>query len=90
MIAGNASGVTTAPPPCWWGCRDRPRYGAKPVARIVAGAVAGVPPRVMGLGPVPRCKRCWKRAGLELKDLDLTLNAKPSPSRSWAACSNWD
>ena len=43
------------------------KYGVKPLGRIVTGAAAGVPPRVMGLGPVPSTKKCLERAGLSLR-----------------------
>jgi 3-oxoadipyl-CoA thiolase len=43
----------------------------KPLARIVASAAAGVPPRVMGYGPVPATKKVLQRAGLQIKDIGL-------------------
>jgi len=43
----------------------------KPLVRVVAAAVAGVDPCVMGTGPVPATKKALQRAGLELKDIDL-------------------
>ena len=59
-------------PPRW---SSAPRGGrasrVKPLARIVAAAVAGVEPRVMGLGPVPASKKALERAGLTLKDMDV-------------------
>jgi acetyl-CoA acyltransferase len=45
--------------------------GAKPLARVVATAVAGVEPRIMGMGPVPSTKLALERAGLSLKDMDI-------------------
>jgi len=45
--------------------------GYQPFARIVASAVAGVDPAVMGIGPVPATQKALHRAGLEVKDLDL-------------------
>jgi acetyl-CoA acyltransferase len=45
--------------------------GLKPLARIVATAVAGVEPSVMGTGPVPATHKVLKRAGLKLADIDL-------------------
>ncbi len=45
--------------------------GLKPLVRIVATAVVGVDPAVMGTGPVPATKKALKRAGLTLKDIDL-------------------
>jgi acetyl-CoA acyltransferase len=48
--------------------RDR---GLVPLARLVAYAVAGVPPELFGIGPVPAVKKVLKRAGLTLADIDL-------------------
>jgi len=45
--------------------------GVKPLARIVSYAHAGVDPAIMGMGPVPAVSKALKRAGLELKDMDL-------------------
>jgi acetyl-CoA acyltransferase len=45
--------------------------GLKPLARFVSFAVAGVPPEVMGIGPVAAVPKALKLAGLELKDIDL-------------------
>jgi acetyl-CoA C-acetyltransferase len=44
--------------------------GKAPLARIVAGATVGVPPEVMGIGPVPAIKAVLARAGLKLSDID--------------------
>jgi acetyl-CoA acetyltransferase len=43
----------------------------KPSARIVASAAAGVPPRTMGLGPIPATRKALQRAGLTIQDLGL-------------------
>jgi len=45
--------------------------GLKPLVRIVATAVVGVDPSVMGTGPVPATKKALQRAGLKLSDIDL-------------------
>ncbi len=45
--------------------------GLRPLARIVATAVAGVDPSCMGLGPVPATRKALRRAGLAVRDLDL-------------------
>ncbi len=45
--------------------------GLRPLARVVATAVAGVDPSCMGLGPVPATRKALARAGLEVGDLDL-------------------
>jgi 3-oxoadipyl-CoA thiolase len=47
------------------------RAGKPAMARIVASAVAGVSPEVMGLGPVPAIRKALERAGLTMKDIDL-------------------
>ena len=47
------------------------RYNLKPMARVVASAVAGVDPAYMGLGPVPATQKVLQRAGLTLNDMDL-------------------
>lgn len=45
--------------------------GQKPLARVVASAVAGVDPSVMGLGPIPATRKVLERAGLDVGQLDL-------------------
>ena len=47
------------------------RLGQKPIARIIASAVAGVDPSVMGLGPIPATRKALARAGLTIDQLDL-------------------
>jgi len=46
-------------------------HGLKPMAKIKSMGVAGVPPRVMGIGPVPATKKALERAGLSLDDIGL-------------------
>jgi len=46
------------------------QHGKAPLARIVAGAVAGVPPEIMGIGPVPAINAALEKAGLKLADID--------------------
>ena len=45
--------------------------GLKPLARVVAWAVAGVAPRVMGIGPAPAAEKALRRAGLSINDMDV-------------------
>jgi acetyl-CoA C-acetyltransferase len=47
------------------------KAGAQPLVRIRSSAVAGVPPRTMGFGPVPAAKKALERAGLTLADIDV-------------------
>jgi acetyl-CoA C-acetyltransferase len=46
------------------------QHGRKPLGRIVAGATVGVPPEVMGIGPVPAIRALLERTGLKLEDID--------------------
>jgi acetyl-CoA C-acetyltransferase len=72
VTAGNASGINDGAAALIVGNRlIGEKYGVKPRARIIAGAVAGVEPRVMGLGPVYAAKKALARAGLNLKDMDV-------------------
>jgi len=72
VTAGNASGINDGAAALFIGSRAAgEKAGVAPIARIVAGAAAGVPPRVMGLGPVPAITKALARAKLSLKDLDL-------------------
>lgn len=66
--AANASGVNDGAAMLMIGARtDR----AAPRARIVAGAIAGVPPRIMGIGPAHAIPKALERAGLSMADMDL-------------------
>jgi acetyl-CoA C-acetyltransferase len=72
VTAGNASGINDGAAALIIGSRKAgEKAGAKPLARIVAAAIAGVEPRVMGLGPVPASQKALARAGLALKDMDV-------------------
>ncbi len=72
VTAGNASGINDGAAALIIGTKKAgEKAGAKPLARIVSAGVAGVPPRVMGLGPVPSSKKALERAGLSLKDMDV-------------------
>lgn len=72
VTAGNASGINDGASAMIIGSLDAgEKAGIKPRARIVGGAAAGVPPRVMGLGPVPATKKALVRAGLTLNDMDV-------------------
>ena len=72
VTAGNASGINDGAAAMLIGSRAAgERAGVEPRGRIVAGAIAGVPPRVMGLGPVPSSRKAVERAGLTLADIDV-------------------
>jgi 3-oxoadipyl-CoA thiolase len=70
--AGNASGINDGAAALIVAGRDAgEKAGVRPMARILATGVAGVPPRIMGFGPVPASKKALDRAGLALKDMDV-------------------
>ena len=72
VTAGNASGINDGAAALVVGSREiGEKYGLKPRARIIAGAAAGVEPRVMGLGPVFAIQKALARAGLTLADMDV-------------------
>jgi acetyl-CoA acyltransferase len=64
-------------------------HGLRPLARIRALAVAGVPPRIMGIGPVPATKKALERAGLSLKDLGLIELNEAFAAQSLAVLREW-
>ena len=70
--AGNASGINDGAAVVLVASRDAgDRAGRKPIARVVATAVAGVEPRIMGYGPVPAINKALERAGLTINDMDI-------------------
>ena len=70
--AGNASGINDGAVATIVGSLAAgERAGAKPIARILASASAGVSPRIMGIGPVPASQKALERAGLTLADMDV-------------------
>jgi 3-oxoadipyl-CoA thiolase len=72
VTAGNSSGINDGASAALVVEAERARaLGLRPMARIVATAVAGVDPAVMGLGPIPATRKALQRAGLTVADLDL-------------------
>jgi acetyl-CoA C-acetyltransferase len=72
VTAGNSSGQNDGAAICVVTSRERAdELGLKPFARLVSWAAAGVPPKTMGIGPVPATRRALDRAGLALGDMDL-------------------
>jgi acetyl-CoA acetyltransferase family protein len=72
VTAGNSSGINDGAAAVLLTSADRAgELGLKPLARIVASAVVGVDPRLMGLGPIPATRKALARAGLAVADLDL-------------------
>jgi 3-oxoadipyl-CoA thiolase len=72
ITAGNASGINDGAAALILASEDAvKRHGLTPLARIAGTAYAGVPPRIMGLGPVPATQKLLKRLGLSLDDIDI-------------------
>ncbi|MDR5787208.1 MULTISPECIES: beta-ketothiolase BktB [unclassified Caballeronia] len=72
VTAGNASGINDAAAAVVLMERSlAEKRGAKPLARLVAYAHAGVDPKIMGIGPVPATQKVLERAGLSVDDLDV-------------------
>lgn len=72
VTAGNASGLNDAAAALILMERaEAERRGAKPLARLVSYAHAGVDPNYMGIGPVPASRKALERAGLKVDDIDV-------------------
>jgi acetyl-CoA C-acetyltransferase/acetyl-CoA acyltransferase len=72
VTAGNASPVNDGAAALLVASEEAvARYGLTPLARVTGAAAAGVPPRVMGMGPVPATRKLLGRLGLGLADVDV-------------------
>lgn len=72
VTAGNASGVNDGACAMIVASANAVEaYGLKPRARVIAVATAGVPPRIMGMGPAPATRKVLEKAGLNIGDIDV-------------------
>ena len=72
VTAGNSSGVNDGAAAILLASEEgAKKHGLKPRGRLVAAAVAGVPPRIMGIGPAPATRKVFARTGLTLDDMDV-------------------
>lgn len=72
VTAGNASGVNDGAAALILASEEAARaHGLTPVARVLGGATAGVPPRIMGIGPAPASQKLMDRLGLAQQDFDI-------------------
>jgi 3-oxoadipyl-CoA thiolase len=85
VTAGNASGVNDGAAALVIASEERAAaLGVEPLGRFVRSAVAGVDPRVMGIGPVPAVRKVLERTGLAVGDLDLVELNEAFASQSLA------
>ena len=72
VTAGNSSGINDGAAAVVVMSEEKAKeLGVKPMATWVAGALGGVDPKIMGIGPVPATRKALKIAGLEMDDIDL-------------------
>jgi len=72
VTAGNSSGINDGAAALILASESAvKKYNLKPIAKIRSMAIAGVPPEIMGIGPVPATRKALKRAGLNTSDLGL-------------------
>ncbi len=72
VTAGNASGVNDGAAALLIASEAAvEKHGLRPIARVVGGATAGVPPRIMGLGPAPATRKLCARHGIALAEFDV-------------------
>jgi acetyl-CoA acyltransferase len=72
VTAGNASGVNDGSAALILASEEgAKRHGLTPRARVVAMATAGVPPRIMGIGPAPAVQKLLAKTGLSISDIDI-------------------
>ncbi len=86
ITAGNASGVNDGAAAMIVASEAAAKkHGLAPRARFVAGAVVGVPPRIMGIGPAPAAKAALNKAGLSIADMDVIEINEAFASQSLAS-----
>lgn len=90
VTAGNASGQNDAASMCVVTTREKAgELGLTPLVRLVSWAVAGVPPTVMGIGPVPATELALARANLRLADIDLIELNEAFAAQAIAVMREW-
>ena len=85
VTAGNASGINDAAGALIIASESAVETnGFEPIARVTASAVAGVPPRIMGIGPIPATRKLLDRTGLTMGDFDVVEINEAFASQSLA------
>ncbi|MEU6041694.1 acetyl-CoA C-acetyltransferase [Actinomadura sp. NPDC047616] len=91
VTAGNASGQNDAAAVCVVTTPERAaELGLRPLVRLVSWARAGVPPRTMGIGPVPASAKALDAAGLTLADMDLIELNEAFAAQVLAVTREWE
>jgi acetyl-CoA C-acetyltransferase len=91
VTAGNASGQNDGAAVCIVTHAEKAaELGLTPLARLVGWAVAGVPPRTMGIGPVPSTAKALARAGLTMEQMDLIELNEAFAAQALAVLREWD
>jgi acetyl-CoA C-acetyltransferase len=91
VTAGNASGQNDGASACIVTTRAiADQLGLRPLASLKSWAVAGVAPKVMGIGPVPAVAKALDRAGLALKDIDLIELNEAFAAQVLACTKEWE
>ncbi|WP_114424134.1 acetyl-CoA C-acetyltransferase [Nocardioides houyundeii] len=90
VTAGNASGQNDAAALCVVTSPEKAaELGLRPLVRVVSWAVAGLPPRTMGMGPVPATALALEKAGLTLADMDLIELNEAFAAQALAVTRHW-
>ncbi|MGZ4622812.1 MAG: acetyl-CoA C-acetyltransferase [Blastococcus sp.] len=90
VTAGNASGQNDGAAVCIVTTPEKAaEYGLRPLARLVSWGVGGVPPRTMGIGPVPATAKALAQAGIGLQDVDLIELNEAFASQVLAVTREW-
>lgn len=85
VTAGNSSGINDGAAALLLASEEAVKtFGLQPMAKIVSMAVAGVPPAIMGIGPVPATRKALQRAGLSITDIDVAELNEAFASQSLA------
>ncbi len=91
VTAGNASGLNDGAAALLIASEKAVKqYELKPLARIVSSGVAGVEPRIMGIGPVYASEKALQRAGLQLQDMDIIELNEAFAAQSLACTRSWN
>tara|TARA_B110000003_G_scaffold45933_3_gene43965 strand:+ start:44538 stop:45752 length:1215 start_codon:yes stop_codon:yes gene_type:complete len=91
VTAGNASGLNDGAAALLMANEQgMGQHGLEPMARMISSAVVGVPPRIMGIGPVEASKKALAKAGLGWDDLDVIELNEAFAAQSLACIRSWN